>query len=120
MTSGSGKICVDQQERVAVVTPRGEVDLNDLTEVVDPFAQVLSDVATDATLVDLSQVTFADSVFLNQILVTCSGHAVKGRPLVLCGPLHDVVRRLLQITGYRHFPATRRRPAGCLGSTAHL
>ncbi|MFJ8825343.1 STAS domain-containing protein [Streptomyces sp. NPDC102467] len=99
MTPGSGKIRVDQQGRVAVVTLHGEVDLNDLTEVVDTFAQVLSDTSTDTTLIDLSQVAFADSVFLNQILVTYSGHAAKGRPLALCGPLHDAVGRLLQITG---------------------
>ncbi|WP_324768233.1 STAS domain-containing protein [Streptomyces kunmingensis] len=100
MTPGSsGKICVDQQERVAVVTPCGEMDLHDLTEVVDTLTGVLSDTSTDATLLDLSQLTFADSVFLNQILVTYSGHAAKRRPLVLCGPLHDSVQRLLEITG---------------------
>ncbi|MET9496261.1 STAS domain-containing protein [Streptomyces sp. NPDC006552] len=99
MTSGGGKISVDQQERVAVVAPRGELDLHDLTEVVDTLAGVLSDPATDATLIDLSQVSFADSAFLNQLLVTYSGHAVKRRPLVLCGPLQAAVARLLQVTG---------------------
>ncbi|MFJ8826630.1 STAS domain-containing protein [Streptomyces sp. NPDC102467] len=99
MTSGSGKVRVDQQERVAVITPHGDVDLNDLTEVVDSFAQVLSDASTDATLIDLSRMTFADSVFLNQILVTFSGHALKRRPLLLCGPLQPDVYRLLHVTG---------------------
>ncbi|MEU6394621.1 STAS domain-containing protein [Streptomyces sp. NPDC046939] len=99
MTSGSRKVRVDQQERVAVVTVSGEMDLYDLTEIVDGFAQALSDPATDATLIDLSGVTFADSVFLNQLLVTYSGHGVKGRPLRLCGPLHESVQRLLRVTG---------------------
>ncbi|MFI0241146.1 STAS domain-containing protein [Streptomyces sp. NPDC016845] len=99
MTSGSGKVRFDQQERVAVVTVSGEMDLHDLTEVVDGFAQALSDAATDATLIDLSRVTFADSVFLNQLLVTYTGHGVKGRPLTLCGPLHPSLVRLLELTG---------------------
>ncbi|MEV1025885.1 STAS domain-containing protein [Streptomyces sp. NPDC050264] len=113
MTSGSRKVRVDQQERVAVVTPRGEVDLNDLTEIVDTFAQVLADASTDATLIDLSRVTFADSVFLNQILVTVSGHALKRRPLVLCGPLQPDVHRLLRITGADTvLPLAATRPEG--------
>ncbi|MFI7386647.1 STAS domain-containing protein [Streptomyces sp. NPDC049813] len=99
MTSGGGKISVDQQERVAVVAPRGELDLHDLTEVVDTLTRVLTDTSTDATLIDLSQLTFADSAFLNQLLVTFSGHTVKRRPLVLCGPLQESVERLLRVTG---------------------
>ncbi|MFB8264978.1 STAS domain-containing protein [Streptomyces sp. NPDC055955] len=99
MTSGSGKIRLDQQERVAVITPIGDVDLHDLADVEEVFAQVLSDMSTDATLLDLSQVTFADSTFLNQLIQTHSDHTSRARPLVLTGPLQSAVRRLLEITG---------------------
>ncbi|MFC8239198.1 STAS domain-containing protein, partial [Streptomyces sp. NPDC057284] len=99
MTSGSGKVRLDQRERVAVITPLGDVDLHNLAEVVAVFAQVLSDTSTDATLLDLSEVTFADSTFLNQLIQTLSDHTSIARPLVLTGPLQSAVRRLLEITG---------------------
>lgn len=99
MTSGRGKVRLDQRERVAVITPVGDVDLHNLAEVVEVFAQVLSDTSTDATLLDLSEVTFADSIFLNQLIQTLSDHTSIARPLVLTGPLQSAVRRLLEITG---------------------
>lgn len=99
MTSGSGKVRLDQQERVAVITPVGDVDLHNLADVEEVFAQVLSDTSTDATLLDLSEVTFADSTFLNQLIRTLSDHTSLARPLVLTGPLQSAVRRLLEITG---------------------
>ncbi|MFI6088824.1 STAS domain-containing protein [Streptomyces sp. NPDC051218] len=99
MTSGRPKVRLDQQERVAVITLHGDVDLHDLTEVTGTFTQALSDISTDATLIGLSEVTFADSTFLNQLLQAFSEHTAQGRPLVLTGPLHSAVERLLQITG---------------------
>ncbi|MGW7275030.1 STAS domain-containing protein [Streptomyces sp. NPDC054864] len=99
MTSGRPKVRLDQQERVAVITLHGDVDLHDLTEVTGTFTQALSDISTEATLIGLSEVTFADSTFLNQLLQAFSEHTAQGRPLVLAGPLHSAVERLLQITG---------------------
>ncbi|MFA3843685.1 STAS domain-containing protein [Streptomyces aureus] len=99
MTSGRGKVRLDRRERVAVITPFGDVDLHNLAEVEEVLAQVLSDTSTDATLLDLSEVTFADSTFLNQLLQTLSDHTSTARPLVLTGPLQSAVRRLLEITG---------------------
>ncbi|MER5259978.1 MULTISPECIES: STAS domain-containing protein [unclassified Streptomyces] len=99
MTSGSGNVRLDQQERVAVITPFGDVDLEHLADVTVSFAQVLSDPSTDATLIDLSEVTFADSTFLNQLLHTFSDHTAAARPLVFTGPLQSAVQRLLHITG---------------------
>ncbi|WP_367045620.1 STAS domain-containing protein [Streptomyces sp. Je 1-332] len=99
MTSGRPKVRLDQQERVAMITLHGDVDLHDLTEVTGALTQALSDITTDATLIGLSEVTFADSTFLNQLLQTFSEHTAQGRPLVLTGPLHSAVQRLLQITG---------------------
>ncbi|MFJ9036968.1 STAS domain-containing protein [Streptomyces sp. NPDC102406] len=99
MASDSRKIRVDRHEGVAVVTVCGALDLNDVAEVVDAFTQALSDASTDATLIDLSGVTFADSAFLNQLLVTYSGHGLKRRPLALGGPLTPTLGRLLEITG---------------------
>lgn len=82
-----------------MITLHGDVDLHDLTEVTGTFTQALSDISTDATLIGLSEVTFADSTFLNQLLQAFSEHTAQGRPLVLTGPLHSAVERLLQITG---------------------
>jgi anti-anti-sigma regulatory factor len=45
--------------------------------------------------VDLSQVTFADSMLLNALLRARRRHAVDGRELLLLGPLHSAVGRLL-------------------------
>ncbi|MFC8125617.1 STAS domain-containing protein [Streptomyces sp. NPDC057302] len=99
MTSGSANVRLDQQERVAVITPFGDVDLDSLADVTKVFTQVLYDTSTDATLIDLSEVTFADSTFLNQLIQTFTEHSAEGRPLVLTGPLHSAVQRLLQVTG---------------------
>lgn len=99
MKFGDGKVAFEQEGRIAVVCPRGDVDMGDVKEIVDAFSLALHDTSTDATLIDLSLLTFADSALLNQLLATCSGHTGKGRPLVLCGPLHPPMRRILQITG---------------------
>ncbi|MFC8132453.1 STAS domain-containing protein [Streptomyces sp. NPDC057302] len=99
MTSGRTNVRRDQQERVAVITPLGDVDLDHLADITVAFVQVLSDTATDATLIDLSEVTFADSTFLNQLITTFSDHTATSRPLVFAGPLHSAVRRLLEVTG---------------------
>ncbi|WP_338703350.1 STAS domain-containing protein [Streptomyces sp. Q6] len=99
MTSGSSDIRVEQHGSVTTVTVSGQADLQNLAEVVEAFAQALSDPRTKGTVIDLSALTFADSVLLNQLLKAHSDHRAEGRPLRIAGPLHSGVERLLQITG---------------------
>ncbi|WP_420036379.1 STAS domain-containing protein [Streptomyces sp. cg28] len=90
---------LDLQERIAVVHLGGEADMEDVPDLVDALATALHDTLTAGTLVDLSKLAFADSALLNQLLATFAGHEVKRRPLMMCGPVLPVVRRVMEITG---------------------
>ncbi|WP_353945506.1 STAS domain-containing protein [Streptomyces sp. HUAS MG91] len=99
MTSGRSDTRIEQHGSVTAVTLSGEADLHNLAEVVEAFAQALSDPHTKGTVIDLSALTFADSVLLNQLLRAQTDHRAEGRSLRIAGPLHPGVERLLQITG---------------------
>ncbi|WP_353945501.1 STAS domain-containing protein [Streptomyces sp. HUAS MG91] len=99
MKSAHVEVVLDLQERIAVVHLGGDVDMEDVPDTVDAFTTALHDTSTVGTLIDLSALDFADSALVNQLLATCSGHEVKRRPLMMCGPLMPVVRRVLEITG---------------------
>lgn len=53
---------------------------------------------TERLLLDLTEVTFGDAAFVQELADT---HDLPGR-LVLIGPLTSPVRRLLDVTGTRH------------------
>ncbi|MEV5607340.1 STAS domain-containing protein [Streptomyces sp. NPDC052225] len=99
MTSGRSDTRVEQHGSVTTVTVSGEADLQNLAEVVEAFARALRDPHTKSTVIDLSALTFADSVLLNQLLTAQADHRAAGRPLRVAGPLHSGVERLLEITG---------------------
>ncbi|MER5948637.1 STAS domain-containing protein [Streptomyces sp. NPDC001904] len=99
MTSGRSDTRVEQHGSVTTVAVSGEADLHNLAEVVEAFAQALHDPRTKGTVIDLSDLTFADSVLLNQLLRAQADHGAEGRPLRIAGPLHPGVERLLHITG---------------------
>ncbi|MEU6120831.1 STAS domain-containing protein [Streptomyces sp. NPDC047123] len=99
MVSGTQPIEVAQQGQVAVVTFRGELDLEDSVEAALALHSALSDTSTAATLLDLSQLTFADSTLLNTTLRAIAAHQTAHRPLVVAGPLHNAIARLYAITG---------------------
>ncbi|MFI7320749.1 STAS domain-containing protein [Streptomyces venezuelae] len=88
-----------RQDRVAVVTLRHDIDLENGSEVTAAFQRARTESGTEATLLDLAELTFADSALLNLILLARAEHEQAQRPFVLCGPLHSAIRRLFEITG---------------------
>ncbi|MET8685304.1 STAS domain-containing protein [Streptomyces sp. NPDC004732] len=90
---------VTRQDRVAVVTLRHDIDLDNGSAVTAAFQSARSENGTKATLLDLAELTFADSALLNLILTARAEHEQAQRPFVLCGPLHSAIQRLFEITG---------------------
>ncbi|MFJ8821028.1 STAS domain-containing protein [Streptomyces sp. NPDC102467] len=99
MACDSESIELTQRERVAVVTLRDDIDLEDGAEVTAVFHRARTDTGTDATLLDLGELAFADSTLLNLILRARAEHDEARRPFVLAVPDGSVVRRLFDITG---------------------
>ncbi|MEV8315001.1 STAS domain-containing protein [Streptomyces sp. NPDC059900] len=87
------------QGRIAVVALRDEIDLQGADAVTLAFHRACTHGGTDATLLDLAALTFADSTLLALILQTRADHEQAQRPLVLSGPFHTPVQRLLELTG---------------------
>ncbi|MFE9420737.1 STAS domain-containing protein [Streptomyces griseofuscus] len=97
------KVHVTRHEETFVITLRGEVDWDD-AEDFEAARQTADRAALPVTVIDLSQVTFADSMLLNALLALRRRHRSDGRDLVLLGPLHRAVRRLLVVSGVlEHF-----------------
>ncbi|MFF1414773.1 STAS domain-containing protein [Streptomyces sp. NPDC058289] len=79
---------------VRVIFCAGEFDQDSL----DPFSQAAEEAVADPTVrrivLDLSQVAFADSSMLNELVrLRRTGH-----PLVLAGPLAPQLSRLFELT----------------------
>ncbi|MEW2304957.1 STAS domain-containing protein [Streptomyces sp. NPDC006655] len=89
---------VSQHDQALHVVLRGELDHDD-TEAVDSAWEAADRAALATTVVDLAQVTFADSMLLNALLEGRRRHHTAGRAFVLRGPLPPPVRRLLSISG---------------------
>ncbi|GAA3114435.1 hypothetical protein GCM10017687_29310 [Streptomyces echinatus] len=95
--------------RVFEIAVRGEVDYeeNDLLQAAWAEAD---EAALPVTVVDLTQVTFADSGLLNALLDSWRRHRDAGRELILLGPFHPTVERLFSLTGtLEHFTITDSR-----------
>lgn len=96
------KVHVTRYEQVSLITMRGEVDHDDTDAVEAAFAEA-DQAAPCTTAVDLSQVTFADSMLLNALLDAHRRHRADGRDLILLGPLQPAITRLLSLSGtYGH------------------
>ncbi|MFE0775064.1 STAS domain-containing protein [Streptomyces sp. NPDC058861] len=92
------KVRFTSHEQVFVITMHGEMDHDDAEDVEAAWAASV-EAASPMTAVDLSRVTFADSMLLNALLEARRRHEADGRELVLIGPLHSAVRRLLDVSG---------------------
>ncbi|MFE0510750.1 STAS domain-containing protein [Streptomyces sp. NPDC058964] len=91
---------------------RGELDHYD-AEDVDAAWEAADLAALATTVVDLAQVTFADSMLLNALLKARRRHDTAGREFILLGPLHPSVSRLLTISGtLEHFTILNSDPCG--------
>ncbi|WP_371557736.1 STAS domain-containing protein [Streptomyces longwoodensis] len=94
---------VTRHEDTFVITVRGEVDHDDAEGFVEAWAAA-DRAALPTTAVDLSQITFADSMLLNALLDARRRHADSDREFVLLGPLPPPVHRLLTVSGtLEHF-----------------
>ncbi|MEU9382001.1 STAS domain-containing protein [Streptomyces sp. NPDC048279] len=89
---------IDRDEQIFVITVRGDVDYAQ-AEGFEQAWEAADRAAMPVTAVDLTQVTFADSMLLNALIEARLRHRAAGRDLVLVGPLRPAVHRLLTITG---------------------
>lgn len=106
------KVHVSQHDLVVRITVGGELDHED-AEDVEAAWQVADRAGLPTTTVDLSRVTFADSMLLNALLTARHRHLTDGRELVLLGPLQPPVSRLLEISGtLGHFTVRDVRDTG--------
>ncbi|WP_406261093.1 STAS domain-containing protein [Streptomyces nigra] len=85
---------VDEDVRLVRVT--GEFDADEAEAVTSALAAP-RDGAALATVVDLGEVTFADSSLLHALLTARQDHATAGLPFVLMA-VSPLVRRLLDLT----------------------
>ncbi|MEU6387907.1 STAS domain-containing protein [Streptomyces sp. NPDC046939] len=99
MVPDSPSIELTQQERVVIVSFRNTIELEEQDEAGLALSDARTDTSTAATLLDLADLTFADSTLLNLILRAHADHQEQGRPFVLSGPYHSGVQRLFEITG---------------------
>lgn len=89
---------VSRHDEVLVITLRGELDYDDAEDLETVWAAT-RDPAVPVTAVDVSQLTFADSMLLNALLGAHRLHQEQGRTFVLLGPLQPTVSRLLAVSG---------------------
>ncbi|MFH9011620.1 STAS domain-containing protein [Streptomyces sp. NPDC017943] len=94
----STKVHVTRLDQVVCVALRGELDFEDAEDVQAAWAAA-DRAGLPTTVVDLSQVVFADSMLLNALLDARRRHDATGRAFVLLGPLNASVSRLLDVTG---------------------
>ncbi|WP_394428267.1 STAS domain-containing protein [Streptomyces sp. SGAir0957] len=99
MVPDSPSIELTQQERVVIVSFRNTIELEEQDEAGLALSDARTDTSTAATLLDLADLTFADSTLLNLILRAHADHQEQARPFVLAGPYHSGVQRLFEITG---------------------
>lgn len=99
MFPDDNKIELSLLERVAVVTLRHEIDIQDASGVTAALQSARTHRGADATLLAVDELTFADSTLLGLILHTRAEHGQAQRPFVLAGPFHTSVQRVLEITG---------------------
>jgi anti-anti-sigma factor len=99
MVPDSRRIELTHQKRVAVVSFRDTIELEEQDEASLVLSTARTDTSTAATLLDLAELTFADSTLLNLILRAHAEHQQMPRPFVLTGPFHSGVQRLFEITG---------------------
>ncbi|MGW4910695.1 STAS domain-containing protein [Streptomyces sp. NPDC004270] len=92
------RVHIDRGEQTFVITVRGQVDYAE-AEGFEQAWEAADRAAMPVTAVDLTQVTFADSMLLNALIEARLRHRATGRDLVLIGPLRPAVSRLLTITG---------------------
>ncbi|MER7837091.1 STAS domain-containing protein [Streptomyces sp. NPDC096040] len=92
------RVHVDRGAETFVITVRGEVDYADVQGFEQAW-EAADSAAMPVTAVDLTQVTFADSMLLNALIEARLRHRATGRELVLIGPLRPAISRLLTLTG---------------------
>lgn len=82
-----------RRDGVEVLALAGELDLDSVQDIVPVLDEALG-AAPGSLVVDLSQVTFADSSALNLLLRTHTQAS-----LHVSGPLHPFVERVFEVTG---------------------
>ena len=86
------------EEEVFVVRVSGSLD-HDSAPLLKEACALAQDSGAPRTVIDLSLTDFADSTVLHVLLATQRAHDRQERKLIVAGPLHDVIRRLFDVTG---------------------
>jgi anti-anti-sigma factor len=84
-------------EAAAVLKPAGEIDLGSSRALAAQLAELAGDPAGDAVL-DLSRVTFMDSVGLGVVVKAANRFSRQGKRLHIVAP-DGPVRRLIELAG---------------------
>ncbi|MGW7578729.1 STAS domain-containing protein [Streptomyces sp. NPDC054765] len=85
------------ENEVFVVRVSGSLD-HDSAPLLEEACALAKDSGAPRTVVDLSLTDFADSTVLHVLLAAQRAHHRQSRKLVIAGPLHEVIRRLFDVT----------------------
>ncbi|MFD6417633.1 STAS domain-containing protein [Streptomyces sp. NPDC060194] len=98
MLGHQGEVRVEAAGEDVVVRCAGDID-HDLSPDLDQALRQALKSAPVRTVVDLSEVRFADSAVLHSLLQAAREHQEADVQLVVAGPLGEVTRRLFEVTG---------------------
>ncbi|MFD3719815.1 STAS domain-containing protein [Streptomyces sp. NPDC058674] len=89
-----GVLVLPDEDGTRIIVCRGDFDMDTLTPFTAATQEAVADEAVRRIIIDVAQVTFADSSMLNALLTTHRRGC-----LILAGPLQDQLARLLELTG---------------------
>ncbi|MFD6934672.1 STAS domain-containing protein [Streptomyces goshikiensis] len=89
-----GVLVLPDEGDARVIVCRGEFDLDTLAPLTAATETAVADQHIKRIIIDVAQVSFADSSMLNRLLATHGS----GR-LILVGPVQEQLARLLEMTG---------------------
>ncbi|MFI0107859.1 STAS domain-containing protein [Streptomyces parvus] len=92
------RVRVHEERGVFVVVASGDFDADERDLLLSAWDEA-DERNLPVTVLDLSGVTFGDSSFLDSLLRARRRHLTADRRLVIAGPLHHRVVRLLTVTG---------------------
>ncbi|THA46195.1 anti-sigma factor antagonist [Streptomyces sp. A1136] len=89
-----GVLVLPDEGDTRIIVCRGDFDMDTLTPFTAATQEAVADEGVRRIIIDVAQVTFADSSMLNALLTTHRCGC-----LILVGPVQDQLGRLLELTG---------------------
>ncbi|MDH2424905.1 STAS domain-containing protein [Sphaerisporangium sp. TRM90804] len=94
-------VAADRRDSVVVVQARGELDYTSAPILRGRLAEVWASPGVASLVLDLTEVSFCDSVGLSELISTLRRSEAEGVRLAVAG-VQGTVLRVLTITGLRH------------------